>query len=127
MSQSEKPSAIAPSTATSMTQLDDNIKRIKTTGGATPSLSASTLTQDEKTAEEQADGVDLEKKETYVSLHAPQSFPDGGYAAWACTFGAFCCLFCSFGTSLTGHVVRQWLILQLSRMDKRNWYFPRLL
>jgi hypothetical protein len=96
MSQSGTPPAMAPSTATSLTQLDD-IKRIETANGASPSSSASTLTQDEKTAEELADGVDLEKKETYVSVHAPQSFPDGGSAAWACTFGAFCCLFCSFG------------------------------
>lgn len=27
----------------------------------------------------------------------PKSFPDGGWSAWLCCVGGFCCLFCSFG------------------------------
>jgi hypothetical protein len=104
MSQPEKrlTTVLAPSTATSLTQLDDNIKHVE---AGEPSSVASTLTQDatkEKTEEQQADLEALEKKETYVSMHSPQSFPDGGVAAWACVSGAFCCLFCSFGRSSAG-------------------------
>ena len=39
----------------------------------------------------------LEKQETVFSQHNPRAFPDGGLKAWLCVFGAFCCLFCSFG------------------------------
>ncbi|KAK7509878.1 major facilitator superfamily domain-containing protein [Phyllosticta citriasiana] len=27
----------------------------------------------------------------------PKAFPDGGWSAWLCCVGGFCCLFCSFG------------------------------
>lgn len=90
-----------PSSATSVTQTDKDIKRME--AGAPSSSSVSTVVADANVEqkEEEAAGAntlgELEKKETLMSIRSPAAFPDGGFQAWACTFGAFCCLFCSFG------------------------------
>lgn len=43
------------------------------------------------------DMKEVEKQETKFSIHDPRAFPDGGYHAWLCVFGAFFATFCSFG------------------------------
>ena len=52
-------------------------------------------------AVEQEPQGDLEQQVTEKGptpgLTDPSSFPDGGLEAWLVVFGAFCCLFCSFG------------------------------
>jgi len=90
-----------PSSTNSVTQTGKGIKRME--AGAPSSSTVSTVVADANAEqkEEEAAGAntlgELEKKETLMSIRSPAAFPDGGFQAWACTFGAFCCLFCSFG------------------------------
>jgi hypothetical protein len=50
----------------------------------------------DSTHEPELGPVDVEKDEK-VNPFSPQAYPDGGREAWLCVFGAWCCLFVSFG------------------------------
>ncbi|KAI5814878.1 major facilitator superfamily domain-containing protein [Pyronema omphalodes] len=62
-------------------------------------ISSNASVKDAEVTGESGDNIDdkLERQESYISVHDPRSFPDGGLQAWLCVFGGFCCLFCSFG------------------------------
>jgi hypothetical protein len=121
--QNQSTGAQMPSSATSVPQTDKSIKQME--AGAPSSSSVSTVVADENVEqkEEQAAGAntlgELEKKETHMSIRNPAAFPDGGFQAWACTFGAFCCLFCSFGMYL--HITSLSLF-EINRLtDGKGW------
>ncbi|KAF8250049.1 MFS general substrate transporter [Wilcoxina mikolae CBS 423.85] len=94
-----QPNAQPPSTATSVTLEAERIKQIEAGSVVSTSTSTGEVVAGEVSKEDATEGhvEELEKQETYVSQHNPRAFPDGGLKAWLCVFGAFCCLFCSFG------------------------------
>ena len=51
----------------------------------------------ESIVQEQPAKEDVERKGPPPGAFNPLENPDGGTKAWLCAFGAFCCLFCSFG------------------------------
>ena len=38
-----------------------------------------------------------EQRDPRPKILDPSQFPDGGFEAWLCVGGGFCCAFCSFG------------------------------
>jgi hypothetical protein len=109
---------------------------------AGPSAAASVMTDEEKhdissiasvkdaeVTGESGDNIDkLERHESYISVHDPRSFPDGGLQAWLCVFGGFCCLFCSFGKYFcpVKYLSWNWQLIH-HRMGQRHRYLPGLL
>ena len=90
----------------------------------TPSKTEANIMPD--TADEGAE-KDMEKqmdeKKPTPGMMDPSSFPDGGTEAWLVVFGAFCCLFCSFGwinCKLISAIPRYHVLLATPRREKEG-------
>ena len=66
------------------------------------------------------------QREAAPGLHDPNQFPDGGFTAWLCVGGGFCCAFCSFGWA-NGKTLETYSLIETLICLYSNRRVPRVL